>query len=409
MDIKPKKYKRSGSNIDYKKKKSLNKARNKTFTCNNNQGYNMKFSGSSSKSKKNLEEMMKDYKKFVKKYFGNANPRDYLSEERINEIIEGKDKKNINQNVILQNEKNYLIYEKLVKNNIDSDFVDEDIEIQIPSSNEIYYNEENRLGKHKNNINDYNKRKKKYDRNENKDNEICDEKYINTKPEDKEEEEEEEKDKEDIEDKGDKPEEEEKELEKEDKVHENIRPDSKSSICEDYDTRQDKEIKVKKIQKIFREKRSKDKLYIGLDKSKCNFIRIYADEYDQNNKIKSLEVFIYLLIDKESLVIKKSIKELLKRDSISKNSLKKCMDEVIEKILAIKEDTINLDLISETSKIKGIINSSKKEEDIFIVKKKNVNKNEEDKKKDDNENEEDKKKNESANGDSLIGDADYNF
>ena len=257
MDIKPKKYKRSGSNIDYKKKKSLNKARNKTFTCNNNQGYNMKFSGSSSKSKKNLEEMMKDYKKFVKKYFGNANPRDYLSEERINEIIEGKDKKNINQNVILQNEKNYLIYEKLVKNNIDSDFVDEDIEIQMPSSNEIYYSEENRLGKHKNNINDYNKRKKKYDRNENKDNEICDEKYINTKPEDKEEEEEE-KDKEDIEDKGDKPEEEEKELEKEDKVHENIRPDSKSSICEDYDTRQDKEIKVKKIQKIFREKRSKE-------------------------------------------------------------------------------------------------------------------------------------------------------
>ena len=85
------------------------------------------------------------------------------------------------------------------------------------------------------------------------------------------------------------------------------------------------------------------------------------------------------------------------------------MDEVIEKILAIKEDTINLDLISETSKIKGIINNSKKEEDIFIVKKKNVNKNEEDKKKDDNENEEDKKKNESANGDSLIGDADYNF
>jgi hypothetical protein len=146
-----------------------------------------------------------------------------------------------------------------------------------------------------------------------------------------------------------------------------------------------------------------------LDKSKCNFIRIYADEYDQNNKIKSLEVFIYLLIDKESLVIKKSIKELLKRDSISKNSLKKCMDELIEKILAIKEDTINLDLISETSKIKGIINSSKKEEDIFIVKKKNVNKNEEDKKEDVKENEEDKKKNESENGDSLIGDADYNF
>jgi hypothetical protein len=346
MDIKPKKYKRSGSNIDYKKKKSLNKARNKTFTCNNNQGYNMKFSGSSSKSKKNLEEMMKDYKKFVKKYFGNANPRDYLSEERINEIIEGKEKKNINQNVILQNEKNYLIYEKLVKNNIDSDFVDEDIEIQMPSSNEIYYSEENRLGKHKNNINDYNKRKKKYDRNENKDNEICDEKYINTKPEDKEEEEEE-KDKEDIEDKGDKPEEEEKGLEEEDKTNKNILPDSKSPICEDYGFILDKEIKAVKIQKFFREKRCGEKLYIGMDKSHSNIIRIYVDEYDQNNKIKSIKIFIYLLIDKESLVIKKSIKELLRRDSISRNSFNNCVNDIIEKILARKEDSINLDLISE--------------------------------------------------------------
>ena len=400
MDIKFKNYKRSESNKGYKKKKSLNKTKNKTFICNNNQGYNMKFSGSSSKSKKNLDEMMEDYKRFLKKYFGNENPVYYISEERINEILEGKEKNNFEQKMILQNQKNYLIYEKLAKNNIDSDFGNEEIEVQMPSANEIDYSKENRLGKHKNNGDDYNKRKIKFE----KDNKILDENENATNPEkeeeekQKEKEEEEEKDKEDIEDKGDKPEEEEKELEKEDKFHENIRPEPKSPICEDYDSMQDKEIKVKKIQKIFREKRCGERLYLGMDKSHSNIIRIYVYEYDKNKKIKSIIIFVYLLLDGELLVLKKSIKDLLKRDSISKNSLMKCMNEVIEKILARKEDTINLDLVSETAKSKGIINSSRKEEDIFVVKKKNVNKNKEDKKKDDKENE-----------DSLIGDVDYNF
>jgi len=408
MNIKSKNYKRSESNKGYKKKKSLNKSKNKTFIYNNNQGYNMKFSGSSSKSKKNLDEMMEDYKRFLKKYFGNENPIYYISEERINEILEGKEKNNLEQNILLQNQKNYLIYEKLAKNNINSDFDKEEIEVQMPSANEIDYSMENRLGKHKNNGDDYNKRKIKFE----KDNKILDENQNATNREKEEEElrrkkeeeelrrkkEEEEKDKKDIEDNGDKPEVEEKEIEEEDKAHENIRPDTKSPICEDYDTIQDKEIKAKKIQKIFREKRCGERLYLGMDKSHSNIIRIYVYGYDKNKKIKSIIIFVYLLLDGELLVLKKSIKDLLKRDSISKNSLMKCMNEVIEKILARKEDTINLDLVSETAKSKGIINSSRKEEDIFVVKKKNVNKNKEDKKKDDKENE-----------DSLIGDVDYNF
>ena len=399
MNIKSKNYKRSESNKGYKKKKSLNKSKNKTFIYNNNRGYNVKFSGSSSKSKKNLDEMMEDYKRFLKKYFGNENPIYYISEERINEILEGKEKNNLEQNILLQNQKNYLIYEKLTKNNINSDFDKEEIEVEMPSANEIDYSKENRLGKHKNNGDDYNKRKIKFE----KDNKILDENQNATNREKEEEElrrkkEEEEKDKKDIEDNGDKPEVEEKEIEEEDKAHENIRPDTKSPICEDYDTMQDKEIKAKKIQKIFREKRCGERLYLGMDKSHSNIIRIYVYGYDKNKKIKSIIIFVYLLLDGELLVLKKSIKDLLKRDSISKNSLMKCMNEVIEKILARKEDTINLDLVSETAKSKGIINSSRKEEDIFVVKKKNVNKNKEDKKKDDKEKE-----------DSLIGDVDYNF
>ena len=421
MDIKSQNHKRNGSNKGYKKKKSLKKARNKTFNYNNNQDYNSNFTSSISSSKKNLDEMMKDYKRFVKKFFGNINSKDYISQERINEILEEKDNIVLDQNVILQNQKNYLIYEKLLKNSKDYDFNDEEIEVQMPSSDEIAYSLENRLGKNKNNEKDYNKRKKQYEKTE-IDNEILDENKNNTNPEENKEEEkekdiedkkEEEKDIEDKEDKGDKEEEEEKEVE-EDKVHENIRHDSKSPICEDYDTRKDKEIKAKKIQVFFREKKSKERLYVGMDKSRCNIIRMYVGEYDQNQKIKSIKVFIYLLLDKESLVLEKSIKELLKRDSISKKSLMKCMNEVIEKILVRKEDTINLDLVSETAKSKGIINNSKKEEEIFIVKKKNVNKNEEDKKEDNKEdkkedNKEDKKKDEKEKEDSLIGDADYDF
>ena len=399
MNIKSKNYKRSESNKGYKKKKSLNKSKNKTFIYNNNRGYNVKFSGSSSKSKKNLDEMMEDYKRFLKKYFGNENPIYYISEERINEILEGKEKNNLVQNILLQNQKNYLIYEKLTKNNINSDFDKEEIEVEMPSANEIDYSKENRLGKHKNNGDDYNKRKIKFE----KDNKILDENQNATNREKEEEElrrkkEEEEKDKKDIEDNGDKPEVEEKEIEEEDKAHENIRPDTKSPICEDYDSMQDKEIKAKKIQKIFREKRCGERLYLGMDKSHSNIVRIYVYGYDKNNRIKSIIIFVYLLLDGELLVLKKSIKELLKRDSISKNSLMKCMNEVIEKILARKEDTINLDLVSETAKSKGIISSSRKEEDIFVVKKKNENKNKEDKKKDDKEKE-----------DSLLGDVDYNF
>ena len=399
MNIKSKNYKRSESNKGYKKKKSLNKSKNKTFIYNNNRGYNVKFSGSSSKSKKNLDEMMEDYKRFLKKYFGNENPIYYISEERINEILEGKEKNHLEQNILLQNQKNYLIYEKLTKNNINSDFDKEEIEVEMPSANEIDYSKENRLGKHKNNGDDYNKRKIKFE----KDNKILDENQNATNREKEEEElrrkkEEEEKDKKDIEDNGDKPEVEEKEIEEEDKAHENIRPDTKSPICEDYDSMQDKEIKAKKIQKIFREKRCGERLYLGMDKSHSNIVRIYVYGYDKNNRIKSIIIFVYLLLDGELLVLKKSIKELLKRDSISKNSLMKCMNEVIEKILARKEDTINLDLVSETAKSKGIISSSRKEEDIFVVKKKNENKNKEDKKKDDKEKE-----------DSLLGDVDYNF
>ena len=454
MDIKPKNYNRSRSKKGYKGKHSMNKAKNKTQHYYNSQKNINIYQGYNINSKKNLEEKYKDYQKFVKKFFGNLNPRDYMPEERMEEILEEKDKNNFDQNKIMQNEKNYLIYEKVLMNNKDCSFSNEEIEVQMPSADKFAFCENNRLGKHKNNKNDYNKRKKKLEKlgiikniNKNIDNVILGENETNNSPEkeketpkkneeeikrkkeeeikrkkeeekrkkeeeikkkkeeeekkkkeeeekrkkeeekrkkeeeekkkkeeeeknkDKEEEkrkkeeekkkkeeeekkkkeeEEKNKDKEDIEDKGDKPEEEEeKEIEEEDKVNENIAPAAKSPICDDYDTMQDKEIKAKKIQKIFREKRCGERLYLGMDRSYRNIIRIYMYERGQNNRIKSIKIYIYLLLDGELLILKKSIKELLRRDSISIDSFNNCVNEIIEKILSRLEDSINSNLLSE--------------------------------------------------------------
>jgi len=98
---------------------------------------------------------------------------------------------------------------------------------------------------------------------------------------------------------------------------------------------QDKEIKAKKIQKIFREKRCGERLYLGMDRSHRNIIRIYMYERGQNNRIKSIKIYIYLLLDGELLILKKSIKELLRRDSISIDSFNNCVNEIIEKIQGI--------------------------------------------------------------------------
>ena len=200
MDIKsPKNYNRSRSKKANKAKKSIKKARNKTQTnyssqrnINTYQGYNINFSGLSPKNKKISEEMMKDYNTFVKKNFGNLKPIDYMPEKKIKKILVEKDKYIFDKNIVLKNEKNYLIYEKFLRNNIDFDFGDEEIEVQIPTSDKFTFCEENRLGKNKNSKNDYKKRIKKLEKlgiikniNNNIDNEILDENRTYTNPEEK--------------------------------------------------------------------------------------------------------------------------------------------------------------------------------------------------------------------------------
>ena len=116
---------------------------------------------------------------------------------------------------------------------------------------------------------------------------------------------------------------------------------------EDPDLEYKREISAQKIQEIYRAKRTKQKLYIGYDSTEFIILRIYVSEYDQNKKIKSLEIHIYSKIQKKELILNKTIKELLGVDSISVNGIKIVMSEIIEKVLQQNDETINIDKLSE--------------------------------------------------------------
>ncbi len=101
------------------------------------------------------------------------------------------------------------------------------------------------------------------------------------------------------------------------------------------------------IQKIFRQKRSKVKLYIGYDSSEYIILRIYAKDFDKNKKIRSIEIYGFSMLQKKTIYLEKNIKDLLGIDSISEKGIKKIMGEIIEKVLLQNDETINLDELSE--------------------------------------------------------------
>lgn len=372
------------------------------------------------KNKKDMNKMMRDYQNFVKKYFGNSTPIGSMSEERMNEILnENEDNYSYNPNKFYEERKENIKFEKFLKNNKDLNFGNEEIFTKLPIENEFIYSQENKLGHHKNNINDYKRRNNKLFKNTNIDNEIIKEneeeksQIINENEEEKSpkinENEEENREiinenKEENRDiinenaeekspkKPDSPKKEEEEEENyedefEKDKNEDIKNDEKSKEANLNDQSKDKnfkasimssatdktykqeerEINAKKIQKYFREKRTREKLYVGYDKTKTIILRIYVNEYDSNKKIKSLEIFYYSLYIKKTLVLIKEIKELLhNKESISKEGIKKIMNEIIDKILVQKEESINADLLSEAQKEKNknqSIKESKKEDD----------------------------------------------
>ena len=173
-----------------------------------------------SKNKKSLEKMLREYQTFCKKYFGESTPIGSMTEERMNKLLE--DENNIKEKDLLEEKIQFL--ETLEDNN---EFNKEEICDQLPI--DILYNDNNILGNHKNNKNDYKQRNKIIF------NEIL----------------------------------------KEDKI-DNI---EYNDFEQNENLEEIKNKKVKLIQKIYRENKykKKERIYFGYDKEKLNILKIYID------------------------------------------------------------------------------------------------------------------------------------
>ena len=124
---------------------------------------------------------------------------------------------------------------------------------------------------------------------------------------------------------------------------------------DDYNSRKERivdewqrrKVSAKKIQDIFKEKRTHERIFVGFDKCKTAVVRVYVDEYDENKKIKSLKFYAYFLNDKRLIPVKKEIKQILHKNSISKEDAIKKIDYILEKALLLRDDSIRSDVLSE--------------------------------------------------------------
>ena len=281
---------------------------------------NNKSIGSSiySKNKKLLDKMLRDYQSFCKKYFGESTPIGSMTEERMNKLLEEEQYDN-NQPTkinILGNNNNEQFCDIFKDKNENNEIDLENENIFAEISNLLPFSENNRLGLHKNNKNDYKRR------------------ILNlTKLKEKEEEK--------------------KEIEKKEK-NEEIEKIKDEEEYNDFENEAiNEEIKNKKaslIQKIFRSKKykNKDKIYFGYDKIKENILWIYTDNIDLKNNIKSIRIKMYSLTQNKLLYFKKDIKDLFGVDFISKEKIKLMINDFIEKI---KESNSKLNKNNPNNKI----------------------------------------------------------
>ena len=224
-----------------------------------------------SKNKKSLEKMLREYQTFCKKYFGESTPIGSMTEERMNKLLE--DENNIKEKDLLEEKIQFL--ETLEDNNNNK----EEICDQLPI--DILYNDNNILGNHKNNKNDYKQRNKIIF------NEIL----------------------------------------KEDKV-DNI---EYNDFEQNENLEEIKNKKVKLIQKLYRENKykKKERIYFGYDKEKLNILKIYIDSLDNNGNIIKLDVNNYSIKECKNKYIKINIKDLLNVDFITKDKINDLIDDII--------------------------------------------------------------------------------
>ena len=409
-------------------------------------------------NKKQINQMMNDYNLFVKKHFGSANLLASMSEE-------GNYRNNPNKNIFLEDEYNNE-FQQLLKNNEDLDFGEENFSAQLPLDDEFSYSQTDQLGKHKNNCNDYARREKVLIKNEEE------EENQKKKKEQREKEERRKKDGcellfqvfdqpakfyysefiQSLKQYGKYTEEKKNinatKIQKYYKAKKREEKKRRKNIgCEKlfqffYHQKklyylefilnlkqygkyieEKKNISAKKIQEYYKTKKRKEKLYVGFDITETMFLKIYANEYDTDRKIKSIEIKIYFLQQKKEIILIKTIKELLgKYDSISVKNIRKIMSDIIEKVCLQSDETIKLDLSDEEEEGTKKDNEKEKEqkgtqkykEEEIVNNNENDNnekfviENNEEKNNDKNSNE-GKNKNININNDndSSLGDVDY--
>ena len=100
---------------------------------------------------------------------------------------------------------------------------------------------------------------------------------------------------------------------------------------------QEKEKSATIIQQYFRKHKRKKKLYVGFQEP-IYLIRIYEYEYDDESKIKSIEIKIYSTLFQKNMVMIKTVEELLGVESISRENIQSNMEKIIETIIGLKKN-----------------------------------------------------------------------
>ena len=230
-----------------------------------------------SKNKKSLEKMLREYQVFCKKYFGESTPIGAMTEERMNKLLE--DENNLKENNLLEEDKQHFL--DTLEDNVKEDFNFEEICDKLPL--DILYNENDVLGNHKNNKNDYKQRNK----------------ILFNELSSKE--------------------------EKNDNVEYN-----------DFEQKEEKD-----------EFKNKEMIYSGYDKEKLNILKIYVHTLDNNGNIIKIEVNNNSIKDNKNKAIKLDIKNLLEVESISKEELNKNIENMVDKIFLIIKNEGNENKISK--------------------------------------------------------------
>ena len=259
-----------------------------------------------SKNKKNLDKMLRDYQTFCKKYFGESTPIGSMTEERMNKLLEEDDTNmSLNKKNLINNQNNEMSYGILSGDNKFT-FENEDLCFELP--NALLFNEKDQLGNHKNSKNDFKRRSGAIFKEEKKEKLKVEEEKTNK-----------------IEDEYD-------DFENVENVDDN------------------KNQKAIKIQKYFRTKRSKKRIYLGYNKNKTSILWIYIGKFDSKNNIIQLEIKSYDINQQKNRTFEKDIKDLLEVNYISNEDLKKRINDIVDKINIILLQNEHKNNINEANK-----------------------------------------------------------